>query len=657
MTTDASIRPLAADFDNGSHEAWAKLVEKALKGGDFEKRMVSRSADGIRIAPLYDRAQDANLITRAEADRPWRICQRIDHPDAQTASALALDDLNGGTDTLSLVMRGSHTSRGFGLSAQSVTELDAVLAGVALDMITVRLEPAPGGRANAALLAALYAHRGHNPAECKVEFGMDPIGAMAATGAMSAPWNAVSKRLGDAVNALAGKGFCGPFATCDVRPYHEAGASEAQELAVALATGVAYLRALTDAGLDLENAGRALSWTIAVDADQFLGIAKLRALRRLWARVEEASGIPARPIRIHAESAWRMLTRRDPWVNMLRGTMAAFSAGIAGADSITVLPHTAALGLADGFARRIARNTHIILLEESNVWRVADPAAGSGAYEGLTDDLAAAAWALFQEIEAEGGIVESLSAGKIQDRIGQVRDKRAGDVATRRSAITGTSEFPLLSEAPVSVLDVEPYPAPAPTALREGDSELTFAELIATFDESAARSDVVQATNGATTAPALPSIRLSEPFEALRDASDRYLAKAGKRPQVFMAALGTIAEHTARTAWMHNLLAAGGIETLAPDGYLSVEEAAAAFKASGAKIACISSNDARYAELGAAAALALKEQGAAMVYVAGRAAELSPTLEAAGVGGFIFAGQDILALLAELHAHLGVPTR
>lgn len=657
MTTDASIRPLAADFDNGSHEAWVKLVEKALKGGDFEKRMVARSADGIRIAPLYDRARAANLITRAEADRPWRVCQRIDHPHAQTASALALDDLKGGTDALTLVMRGSNASRGFGLSAQSVAELDAALAGVALDMITVRLEPAPGGRANAALLAALYAHRGHNPGECSVEFGMDPIGAMAATGAMSAPWSAVAKRLGDAVNALAGQGFSGPFVACDVRPYHEAGASEAQELAVALATGVAYLRALTDAGLDLENAARALSWTIAVDADQFLGIAKLRALRRLWTRVEEASGIPARPIRIHAESAWRMLTRRDPWANMLRGTMAAFSAGIAGADSITVLPHTAALGLPDGFARRIARNTHIILQEESNVWRVADPAAGAGAYEGLTDDLASAAWALFQDIEAEGGILESLSTGKIQDRIGQVRDKRAGEIATRRAALTGTSEFPLLSEAPVSVLDVEPYPAPAPTALREGDSQLTFAELIATFGESAERSDVVQAASGATTAPALPSIRLSEPFEALRDASDRYLVRTGNRPQVFLAALGIVAEHTARSTWMRNLLAAGGIEALSSDGYANSEEAATAFKASGARIACISSNDARYTELGAATARALKEQGAAMVYVAGRATELAPVLEAAGVDGFIFAGQDILALLTELHAHLGVPTR
>ncbi|MCV0369894.1 methylmalonyl-CoA mutase family protein [Filomicrobium sp.] len=655
MTTEA--RPLAADFEPGTHDAWVKLVEKALKGGDFEKRMVSHSADGLRILPLYGRAGDKPRVTRTETERPWRICQRVDHPDAHVASQLILDDLQGGSDAIAIVPHGSRAARGFGLTAQTVSDLDAALAGVALDMITVRLEPAHGGRANAAMLAALITQRGHTPSECAVDFGLDPIGTMTATGVMSAPWAAISKRLGDAVVALKAQGFTGPFLTCDVRGYHEAGASEVQELAIALATGVAYLRALSDTGLDIDDAARALSWTIAVDADQFLGIAKLRALRRLWARVEEASGLTPRPIKIHAESAWRMLTQRDPWVNMLRGTMATFTAGIAGADTITVLPHTAALGLPDGFARRIARNTHLILQEESNIWRVADPAAGSGAYEGLTDELAQAAWTLFQEIEAEGGIVESLVAGKIHDRIAQVREKRASDIATRRAAVTGTSEFPLLNEAPVKVLDVEPRATTPPTALREGDSELTFAELISTFKEHATRSKVVQAEVGATTATPLPCVRLSEPFEALRDASDRYLSEKGQRPQIFVAALGAIAEHTARSSWIRNLMGSGGIEALISDGYANANEAAEAFAASGARLACISSSDAKYADMGETVAKALKAQGASHVYMAGRPGEQSAALEAAGVDAFIYAGQDVLSLLRKLHDHLGIPTQ
>ena len=195
------------------------------------------------------------------------------------------------------------------------------------------------------------------------------------------------------------------------RAYHEAGASEAQELAAVLATGVAYLRALEAHGHSLERARDALSFLLVADADEFLTVAKLRALRRLWARVEQACGLEPKPIRLHAETAWRMTTRRDPWVNMLRTTVAAFSAGIGGADAITVLPFTAALGLPDAFARRIARNTQLILLDESNLARVADPAAGAGGFEALTDALCEKAWALFQEIEREGGILESLTGG------------------------------------------------------------------------------------------------------------------------------------------------------------------------------------------------------------------------------------------------------
>ena len=195
-------------------------------------------------------------------------------------------------------------------------------------------------------------------------------------------------------------------------------------------------------GHGLDAARDALSFLLVADADEFLSVAKFRALRRLWARVEEACGLAPKPIRLHAETAWRMTTRRDPWVNLLRTTVAAFSAGIGGADAVTVLPFTTALGLPDAFARRLARNTQLILLEEANLWRVADPAAGAGGFEALTDALCEKAWALFQEIEREGGIVESLARGSLQARIAAVRAAREKAVATRKEPITGTSEFP-----------------------------------------------------------------------------------------------------------------------------------------------------------------------------------------------------------------------
>ena len=641
------------------------FVEKALKGGNFEKRLVSRTADGLRIEPLYHSDQNAGandgpnvgpnvgLITRRGAGNPWRVCARVDHPNPKRANAQVLQDLEGGVDALALVFQGSRSARGFGLSCNCLDNLDAALADVNLEMISLRLDPGPGGRTHAALVAALVARRDLKPAGCSIDFGLDPIGKLAVAGRFDGDPAAIGRRIGEAATHLSGAGFKGPFVTCDTRAYHEAGASEVLELACALATGVSYLRALADSGIPLESASRALSWTLAVDADQFMGVAKLRALRRAWARVEEASGITPTPITIHAEMAWRMMSRRDPWVNMLRATMATFVAGIGGADSMTVLPFTQPLGLPDAFARRVARNAQMVLLEESNLWRVADPAAGSGAYEALTNELADAAWTAFQEIEGEGGMVESLMAGKIQSRIEAVRAQRAKDVATRKVALTGTSEFPLLSEVAVDVEDLKADDTVSAVRIAGASPDTGFPDLLGLISKGATREAApsISASNGLTAEP-LPSVRLGEPFEALRDASDAHLAKSGARPAVLMASLGKIAEHTARSTWVRNLLAAGGIEAAQQDGFASAEDAAAAFKASGAVAACISSSDALYAEHAAATAKALKAAGAKIVLLAGRPGELEADLKAAGVDDFVFAGQDVLALLTSLQDKL-----
>lgn len=648
----ADILKLASDFPAASEAQWRELVAKALKGGDFEKRLVSTTADGLRIEPLYQRRGDARPVSGASAGRPWRVSARVDHPDVGAASSQALEDLKNGVDSLSLVSAGSLSARGFGLTCETVDELDAALEGVALEMIALRVDPAPAGRINAALVAGLVEKRGLKPADCSIDFGIDPVGNLAYRGVLAGDWTRVGRRLADAVQALSVKGFAGPFLTCDGRPYHEAGASEAQELAVALATGVAYLRALTDNGLSGAEASRALSFTLAMDADQFLGMAKLRALRRLWARVEEASGIDRQSIRINAESAWRMLTRRDPWVNMLRGTMATFAAGVGGANSMTVLPHTMALGLPDAFARRVARNTQSVLLEESNLWRVADPAAGAGGYEALTDELSVAAWDLFQGIEVQGGIIESLASGHIQSLIADTREAREKAIATRKVAITGTSEFPLLGEGGVEVLDVAGDPNRGVPAGRDGNEDKPFDEIIAALAAGASRADVMPGPAATTQAAALSSGRVSEPFEALSERAEEFKAKTGAYPRIFLASLGPIAVHTARSTWIKNLLAAGGIEALVSEGYASSEEAAEAFKASGAKAACICSSDATYAEFGAPTAVKLKETGAVRVLLAGRPGELETTLKAAGVDTFVFAGQDMLALLGELQGQL-----
>ncbi|MEQ8825566.1 MAG: methylmalonyl-CoA mutase family protein [Filomicrobium sp.] len=651
MTADTL--KLTSGFDTVSEEAWRALVDKALKGGDFEKRLVSKTADGLRIDPLYDRQADAGKISRADAGHPWRLSARVDHPDRKVANEFALDDLTNGADSLTLVFPGSLSARGYGLDCETVADLDAVLADVGLDMITLRLDPAPAARVNAALVAALVDKRGLDPNVCKVDFGIDPIGNLASRGVMAGDWTTIAGRAADAASTLKAKGFAGPFLSCDIRPYHEAGASEVQELAIALSTGVAYLRALVDRGFSGEDAARALSFTVAVDADQFAGLAKLRAFRRLWARVEDASGITSAPMRINVESAWRMMSRVDPWVNMLRGTMATFTAGIGGADSMTVLPHTMALGLPDGFARRIARNTQSVLLEESSLFKVADPAAGAGGYEALTDEISAAAWSLFQDIEGNGGIVECLKSGSIQKDVSEMAAARAKDVARRKVQITGTSEFPLLGEGALEVLDVAANPDRGTPKGGEA-ADTAFGDVVAALTAGKSRSDVLPGPGATQQAEPLQSHRIGEPFEALRDKAERYKAAHGSYPQIFLASLGPIAAHTARSTWIKNLLAAGGIEALTSDGFAGPEEAVSAFQKSEAKIACICSSDELYGEMAANAATALKDQGAKRVLLAGRPGDLEAALTAAGVDQFVFAGQDMIDLLTGLQEQLGV---
>ncbi len=242
----------------------------------------------------------------------------------------------------------------------------------------------------------------------------------------------------------------------DGRVVHDAGGSEAQELAFVLAVAVAYLRALEASGMPLDAARDMIYARMSADADQFLTMAKFRALRKLWARIEQACGLEPSPLFVAADSAWRMLSRRDTDVNMLRATMATFAAGLGGANSITVLPHTLALGLPDAFARRVARNTQLILLEESNLAKVTDPAAGSGGIELLTTQLCTRAWELFREIEKAGGIWAALESNWLQRQVSDVRKAREKNVARRKDVITGVSEFANLSEKSSGVLDAQP---------------------------------------------------------------------------------------------------------------------------------------------------------------------------------------------------------
>jgi len=609
---------LAADFAPASYDDWRKLVDGVLKGAPFEK-LVGKTYDGLRIEPIYPRARGGAPIAGRAPAAPWQIMQRIDHPDATQANAQALHDLENGASGLEVEFAGGPGARGFGVADAASDTLARLFDGVFFDAgIAIALNPVLG-RDNAGInLADLIEARGIDPAKVNLRFNYQPLSTVATRGAAPAPWPEFAKPFAKMIGDLSGRGFKGPFALADGRPVHDAGGSEAQELAFTLAVAVAYLRALEAGGIGLEVARTALSFRLSADADQFLTLAKFRALRLLWARIEQACGLTPKPIFVAAQTAWRMLTQRDPYVNMLRATMATFSAGLGGADAITVLPHTLALGLPDPFARRVARNTQLVLLEESNLGRVSDPAAGSGGIEKLTQQLCEAAWSLFQEIEKAGGGFVSLEQNLIQRKVAATRAAREANIARRKEVLTGATKFPNLHEATVTVLKAKPV-ALAPS----GEAKFKF--------------------------DALSPMRLAAPFEALRDRSDQILKKSGARPKVFLANLGSPADFTARATFAKSFFEAGGIEAIDTEGFTDPAALAAALRTSGAALACLCSSGKVYAGQAIAAAKALQAAGAKHIYLAGRAGEQETALRAAGVNDFVFAGGDALTVLQQAY--------
>ncbi|MCI4678761.1 methylmalonyl-CoA mutase family protein [Rhodoblastus acidophilus] len=600
MAATEQAAPFTDAFPAASKEQWRQKVEATLKGAPLQK-LVGRTYDGSDVQPLYPRAAGKPRAFRAAGD--WSVVARLDHPEAAAANDLALTDLENGADGLQIVFAGSLGACGFGLKDSAA--LGAALDGVHLDAgLRVVLDLPAEGQAPVAALLDLVAARGYDPAKLDISVGLDPIGAAGARGS-ALDWSREGPKLAEQAKNLAAKGFAKNLICADGRVVHAAGGSPAQELAFALASALAALRALEAADVDLDDARKMIEFRLAADADEFLTIAKFRALRRQWAGIERACGLEAKPIRIHAETAWRMMTRRDPWVNLLRATVAVFSAGLGGADSVSVLPFTQALGLPDAFARRLARNTQLVLLEESNLGKVADPAAGAGGLEALTDALVERSYALFQDVEKTGGLPRALESGAFQAEVARTAESRTTNVARRKEALTGVSEFPDIHEKQVAVL------LPAPAAPAAGEK-------------------------------ALAPHRVAEPFEALRDLAESH----SSRPKIFLANLGPVAAFTARATFAKNFFEAGGIEALGNDGFADGAALAEGFKASGAKLAVLCSSDTVYAERGLEAAKALAEAGAHL-YLAGRPGEMETQWRAAGVRNFIFVGADVLTQLRE----------
>lgn len=583
MPTDASAEPV--DLEQARTRWRTAVAEVLAKGarrdpaelGDEPERRLDTPSNGLTIRPLYT-ALDAHPEPPLPGQWPylrgadplrdvntgWKVAEVFGadgHTSVTDGNSAVLAALTNGASALVLPVGDAGVAPG---------ELGRLFDGVYLELVPVIIDAGAQFTAAAEAVLALVdkVEHGQQPA-LAIDLGADPLTATVSERA--------APRIDEVVSMaaqLAGRPGALRAITVDGPAFHNRGADAAGELAGSLAAAVTYLRLLDEAGMPVADALQQVSFRLAADDDQFMTIAKMRALRRLWARVAEVVGAPDRgAATVHAVTSLPMMTQRDAWVNMLRTTLAAFGAGIGGADTVQVWPFDTAIpdglpGTAAGFSLRIARNTQLLLLEESHLGQVLDPAGGSWFVEDLTGQLAHRAWEQFQAIEARGGFIDA--ADRIVDEITVVAAERSDDVAHRRTAITGVGEYPNLAEPPLP-----------------------------------------QTRSG----PAVQ--RYAAGFEALRDRSDAYLGRTGQRPQVLLLPLGPLAEHNIRTTFATNLLASGGIEAINP-GAVDADGVARAVSEAGAPTAAVvCGTDTRYGEEAAGVVDAAHAAGVSSVTLAG----------------------------------------
>lgn len=436
--TNSKSPVLEEILQSQSGAAWLELLAKTSRGSDSQdifERLGTLTLDDIRLDPIYPltstRTQASTSLFRTE--KSWKTLARVDIPDPQSANKQLLEDLEQGADGAVIVLKNANSCFGFGLDYSDISFFDLLLKNVFVEATKLRFEGFRIEHLEAWL--AFCKRRNYVSNSLSVALGINEFAA-----AKNRDVVAPSSR------------FAGSYFTADGADWHNRGASAAQELGFTLSQIVEVLRNLLNAGLDSSEAANLLDVKLGCDADQFETMSKFRAMRQLWAHLLDVSGISQVPLTLHAETSWRMMSRRDPWTNILRTTVASFSAGLGGADSIAILPHTQALGLPDAFARRVARNTSLVLQEECHLNHVVDPAAGAGLFDNFSASLAEQAWKIFQQIEAVDGWNHALSKGLVAELTNSSREKRLNEIETRKQVTIGNSHFPKLDEKAVNVL-------------------------------------------------------------------------------------------------------------------------------------------------------------------------------------------------------------
>ena len=703
---------LGTEFPRIDYSTWRAAVEQEVKA-PFEKRMVSATYEGFALQPLYteelfatggDPSGFPGFQPFARGSSPlgatiagWDIRQEHADPDPAAANAHIHEDLANGVTSIGLRFdaaacagldaddpRAAELTGHDGVMISTASDLRLALDRVRLDHAGVWLDAGGAFLPAAALYVTAARQAGVELDRLLGSFDADPLGALVREGSLPVPLDLALRQMADLACWTAANAPRMTSVRVCTQPYHDAGATSAQDVAFLLATGVEYLRTLTDAGLAIDQAAQQVSFSVSLGCRFYQAIAKIRAARLLWAQVVAACGgsETAGKARLRTTTGRRVITTRNPMLTILRNTAAAYAGAIGGADAITTVPIDAPDVLSADLSRRNARNTQLILAEECHLNHVIDPAGGSWYIEWYTQRLAEQAWALFQDIEAEGGMIAAVTSGWVAQHIDAVEAKREHDIATRKLAITGISEHASFS-AGTAVREPAADPvaqraasierlvvwrrAHAPQAMlgRLADASATLglaagglpaggltgmalaaAEAGGTIGEIAAAL-VPPATEPARITP-LAAHPFDEGYEHLRDAADVFAETHGHRPRVFLAGFGSIAQQLGRKTFARNFFQAGGFEVLAREGNFAADQAVADFAASGARIAVICSADKLYPAAVAALVPGLKAAGARTVVLAGKPGEEEAAYRAAGVDTFIFVKSNVLAILTSL---------